>query len=167
MKTVLLLTTFLCFGYFSQAQNTITFRDSVGVKIVNGPAVAADWKQDTAMAWYAKSYAAYKPNAAYVEALQQKGKDYRFVVFGGTWCEDTHFLLPKFFAWLDAAGFDPKKVSLYGVDRSKKSIGTLTQDWKIINVPTFILLKGDVEVYRMVEYGKYAQPDKELAEQLK
>lgn len=166
MKWCLLLLA-TCLNTALCAQDTVTFRDSIGVKIVKGPARWVDWKQDTAMRWVASSYAAYKPNETAVQALKSKGSEYRFVVFGGTWCEDTHFLLPKFFAWLDASGFDLNKVQLYGVDRSKQSTGSLSKDWKINLVPTFILLKGDTEVYRMVEYGKYAQPDKELSEQLK
>ena len=54
-------------------------------------------KNDSAYKWYAanqKSYA--NPDTAIVGALH-RDNSVKYVVFGGTWCGDTQFILPKFF----------------------------------------------------------------------
>jgi thiol-disulfide isomerase/thioredoxin len=82
----------------------------------------------------------------------------------GTWCEDSHNIIPKFFSLLDAAGFSKDKISLIGVDRSKKTWSHLAEGLGVINVPTIIVMKNGKEMGRVVEYGKYGLFDKELAE---
>jgi hypothetical protein len=47
-----------------------------------------------------------------------------YVVFGGTWCEDTKHLLPNFIATADAAGVPANHLTLIGVDRNKKTCST-------------------------------------------
>ncbi|MBC7902410.1 MAG: thioredoxin family protein, partial [Gemmatimonadaceae bacterium] len=56
------------------------------------------------------------------------------------------------------------QVTLIGVDRNKKTISHLTEALNIVNVPTLIVMKDGKEVGRIVEYGKYGQPDKEISE---
>ena len=58
-------------------------------------------------------------------------------------------------------------ISFFAVDRNKKTIGGITGAFKIINVPTIIVMKDGKEVGRVVEYGKTGQWDKELTELLK
>jgi hypothetical protein len=82
----------------------------------------------------------------------------------GTWCEDSHFIIPKFYALTDAAGFSQDRISLIGVDRNKKTLSHLTEALNVINVPTIIVLKNGKEAGRVVEYGKYGMFDKELGE---
>lgn len=148
---------------FAQSSYEIT-RDASGVKILNGIINKDLLLNDTAFKWFEANYKSYTPLPAAVNTLKTKGADIQFIVFGGTWCGDTHYLLPRFFGWLNAAGYDAQKVKLIGVDHQKKSIDSSTVQYKIVNVPTFIVMKGDKEIGRVVEYGKYSQPDKELAE---
>ena len=86
------------------------------------------------------------------------------LAFGGTWCGDTKYILPKFFALTDAAGFPQSRVTLLGVDHSKKTIQHLAEAFEVTNVPTFIVMKNGKEIGRVVEYGKYGMFDKELGE---
>ncbi len=88
----------------------------------------------------------------------------QLVVFMGTWCDDSKNIVPKFYSLLGAAGFPESRVSLIGVDRSKKTISHLTEAFNIINVPTIMVMKDGKEAGRVVEYGKYGLFDKELAE---
>jgi thiol-disulfide isomerase/thioredoxin len=82
----------------------------------------------------------------------------------GTWCDDSHFIIPKFYTLLDASGFSKDRVTLIGVDRAKKTLSHLAEALNIINVPTIIVMKDGKELGRVVEYGKYGLFDKELAE---
>jgi thiol-disulfide isomerase/thioredoxin len=119
---------------------------------------------DSSFRWYKENQQGFTPNAEAVQALKSKGADLEFIVFGGTWCGDTQFLLPKFYSWLQTANFPIEKTTLIGVDRNKKTLGHLAEAMGVINVPTFIIMKNGKEVGRVVEYGKYGQPDKELGE---
>ena len=64
----------------------------------------------------------------------------------------------------DAAGFSQDRITIVGVDRSKKTIQHLSETFNVDRVPTFIVLKGGKEIGRVVEWGKYGMFDKELGE---
>lgn len=121
-------------------------------------------QSDTSFKWYAQNQKGYTPNLAAVDGLKKNADSVQLIVFMGTWCEDSHNIIPKFYSLLDAAGFSDKRVSLIGVDREKKTLSHLTEALNITNVPTIIVMKKGKEMGRVVEYGKYGLFDKELAE---
>jgi thiol-disulfide isomerase/thioredoxin len=136
--------------------------------LLNGIITKYALANDSTYKWYRSSQSSYNPSPENKLALEQaKNNNVKFVVFGGTWCEDTQFVLPKFFKWQEQVGFPDAGVSLFAVDRNKKTIGGITDAFKITNVPTIIVMKDGKEVGRVVEYGKTGQWDKELAEMLK
>ena len=122
---------------------------------------------DTSFRWYAENLKGYKPNASAVEGLQKNKDSIQLLTFMGTWCEDSHSVIPKFYSLLDAAGFSQDRVTLIGVDRKKKTLSHLTEAMNITNVPTIIVMKNGKEIGRVIEYGKYGLFDMELAEILK
>jgi hypothetical protein len=85
-----------------------------------------------------------------------------FVVFGGTWCDDTQYILPRFFKWAALSGLPDQSITLLGVDRDKKTIGQLSAAFRITNVPTIIVMQNGKETGRVVEYGKSGKWDEEL-----
>jgi hypothetical protein len=99
-----------------------------------------------------------------LQTLKSSKDSLSFLVFGGTWCHDTQFILPKFFSLTDAAGISQDKITLLGVDRSKKTIQHLAENFSVVNVPTIIVLKGGREIGRVVEYGNSGMFDKDLGE---
>ena len=120
---------------------------------------------DTSFKWFKNNYNHANPNANAVEVFRTRKNDFSLMVFGGTWCEDTQNLLPLFYKLIDKSEYPEKKITLVGVNREKKSGNELSTIYSIINVPTFIVLnKKGKEVGRVVEYGKYNEIDKELAE---
>jgi thiol-disulfide isomerase/thioredoxin len=148
----------------SMAQQFEQFYDDKGKKIAKGLITRELLKSDTAYAWYGENEKNYKPNAAAVAALQENKDKIQVIVFGGTWCDDTRYILPKFYMITDAAGFDHDRISLIGVDRSKKTISHLAEALAITNVPTIIIMKDGKELGRVVEYGKMGMWDKEIAD---
>jgi thiol-disulfide isomerase/thioredoxin len=114
--------------------------------------------------WYSANFRAYTPNAEAVAALKKYSDSIQLIAFMGTWCEDSHFIIPKLFNLLDVAGFSKEKISLIGTDRSKKTLGYLSEALGVTNVPTIIVMKKGKEVGRVIEYGKYGSFDKELGE---
>jgi hypothetical protein len=153
----------LCGSVFAQSQAEISRDQKNGTKILKGIITRQDLEKDTAFAWYAENLKGYHPQSAAVAALK-KNPNIEFIVFMGTWCDDSHFIIPKFFALLDSAGFSRDKVSMFGADRSKKTLGHFAEAMGITNVPTIIVMSKGKEVGRVVEYGKSGLFDKDLAE---
>src|SRR5690606_14539198 len=100
--------------------------------------------------------------------VRTKSTDIHFVVYMGTWCEDSYFVIPRFFKLLDVSEVkEESKVTLIGVDRNKKTLAYLAEALDVKNVPTIIVMKGGKELGRVVEYGKSGSFDKDLAAILK
>ncbi|MDB5202015.1 MAG: thioredoxin family protein [Ferruginibacter sp.] len=123
-------------------------------------------QNDPSFKWYAANQVAYQADTATINALGKTKDNIQYVVFGGTWCEDTQFILPKFFKLQETAGVPDKNVSFFAVDRSKQTLGNVASAFKITNVPTIIVMKDGKEIGRVVEYGKTGKWDKELADLL-
>ena len=115
--------------------------------------------------WYTPSQNEYKPDSSTVTAFKKATtQKLQFVIFGGTWCEDTQFILPRFFKLQEMAAIPDNNISFFGVNRSKKSLGNIADAFGIINVPTIIVMKDGKELGRVVEYGKTGKWDVELGE---
>ena len=122
---------------------------------------------NTSFKWYAENLKGYTPNAGAVTSLKKHADSIQLLVFMGTWCEDSHNIIPKFYSLLETSAFSKEKVTLIGVDRAKKTLSHLTEALNITNVPTIIVMKNGKEIGRVVEYGKYGLFDMELGEILK
>lgn len=115
--------------------------------------------------WYTPSQIEYKPDSSIVTAFKKAAtKKLQFVLFGGTWCEDTQFILPRFFKLQELGVVADNNISFFGVDRSKKTLGNIAAAFGIVNVPTIIVMKDGKELGRVVEYGKTGKWDVELTE---
>ena len=147
------------------AQNQFqSLSERPGEKTLKGIISREVLQTDTSFKWYAENLKGYSPNAAALEELKKNKDSVQLLIFMGTWCEDSHNIIPKFFALTDAAGFSPDRITLIGVDRQKKTVGHLAEALNITNVPTIIVLKNGKETGRVIEYGKYGLFDKELGE---
>jgi thiol-disulfide isomerase/thioredoxin len=149
----------------SYAQNQFDLsKDHDGSKIFKGLISRDIIEKDTSFGWYAQNTKGFTPDKHAVAALKQYKDSVQLVVFMGTWCEDSHFVIPRFFSLLDAAGYPSDKITLIGVDRNKKTLDNLSEAWQVTNVPTIIVMKKGKEVGRVVEYGKSGLFDKDLGQ---
>ena len=73
------------------------------------------------------------------------------IVLLGTWCGDSRREVPRFLRIADMAGIPADRITLVGVDRAKKSGDGMSDRYPVEKVPTFIFLKGGVEIGRIVE----------------
>ncbi len=120
---------------------------------------------DTSFSWFAANQRYFTPDTSTLNTLEKvKSTKVQFVVFGGTWCEDTQFILPKFFKLQEMTGITDEQVTFFGVDEDKKSMGHIAEAFGITNVPTIIVMKEGKELGRVVEYGKSGKWDKDLAD---
>ena len=160
---IALIAGLLMIAIFSSAQTQYEVTND-GEKILKGIITRDLIAKDTSFKWYGQNLAGYKPNEAATNALKSKSNQLQLIVFGGTWCSDTKYILPKLFALTDAATFSQDRITLIGVDRDKKTISHLSEALGVINVPTIIVMKEGKEIGRVVEYGKTGVWDKELGE---
>ncbi|MES2775402.1 MAG: thioredoxin family protein [Bacteroidota bacterium] len=139
-------------------------KDRDGSKMLKGILSKEQITQDTAFGWYAQNVKLTRPNADAVAAVAARADKISIIIFGGTWCEDTHQLLPKYLSLLEAAKFPDTRLTIVAVDRAKTTVGNLHQLFNITNVPTCIVMKDGKEFGRIVEFGKTTFVDKELGE---
>lgn len=114
--------------------------------------------------WYNSSQGYYKPDTAILNAFERAKGKVQFVVFGGTWCDDSQFIVPKFFKLLEQSGVLDDGITFFGVNRAKKSLAAIADAFNVKLVPTIIVMKEGREIGRVVEYGKTGKWDKELAD---
>lgn len=142
-------------------------KEAKGQHILDGIITRYALENDSTYQWYHSSQMNYTPAPEVVQAMQNAIGKKQLVIFGGTWCEDTQFVLPKFFKLQEQSGLPDGAVSLFAVDRAKQTIGGINKAFKITNVPTIIVMENGKEIGRVVEYGSTGQWDKELAALLK
>ena len=160
----LLSVLFVVISVSSFAQTQYEVIEKSGRKILKGIISRDLLAKDSSFKWFRQQQEGYTPGTDIVSTIKSKAGEVQYLVFGGTWCGDTRFLLPKFYSLLDAAGITEDRVSLVAVDYSKKTIGNLSEAFNILRVPTFIVLKDGKEIGRVVEYGTTGKWDKELSE---
>jgi thiol-disulfide isomerase/thioredoxin len=152
-------------GVFAQAQYEITTDPKhPEVKIFRGIVNKYLIENESTFTWMKSAKVGYKPDTAIINAFERNKSKVQFVVFGGTWCEDTQSILPKFFALQEKSGVPDNAISFFGVNRDKKSLASIAEAFNVKNVPTIIIMKDGVEKGRVVEYGKTGNWDKELAQ---
>ncbi|MBA2250791.1 MAG: thioredoxin family protein [Chitinophagaceae bacterium] len=169
MKNKLLpLLVLICFHNFAFSQSQYEISDDTkhpGTKVLKGIINKNLLSSDTAFKWYAESRKIYNnPDTAVTGAFERNRKTASFVIFGGTWCDDTQFILPKFFKLQEITAFPDDRITFFGVNRDKQTLGNIAAAMNITNVPTIIVMKNGIEVGRVVEYGKTGKWDKELAD---
>lgn len=130
--------------YFSNAQTLTGFVDIEKIE------------SDKHNEWFNKTYSSYEPNKLVMDSMMALPSDYKLLVFGGTWCEDTQDLLPKLYKCSDQVNISRADIALYLLDEQKLSAQGLEKKYNITNVPTFIVLKNGEEQGRITETVKHS-----------
>lgn len=164
MKKIFILAFMIIAGSSSFAQAQEISRDEEGNKVVRGFLSRQSLSTDTSFEWFNKNQKGYVPDQEALTAFRNNRDSIFIVAFGGTWCSDTKFVLPKFFVLADAAGISPDHITVIGVDHNKKTIQHLSETFNIINVPTIIIMRNGKELGRVIEYGEHGMFDHELGE---
>ena len=167
MKKILIIAYLLiaCCASQAQAQYEVSQDEKhPEVKVLRGIISKDIVKNDTAFKWYAANQKQYKTDTAIVNVFAKAKDKVQFVIFGGTWCDDTQYILPRFFKIQEESGIVEDKITFFGVNRAKRSLGNIADAFGITNVPTIIVMKNGKEAGRIVEYGKTGKWEKELAD---
>lgn len=107
---------------------------------------------DPAWPAFAAVYDTTRVEPQFIEMIRATYQEEEFLVFFGAWCGDSKRDVPRFLKIADEAGFPAGKITLYSLDRTKKSPDGLTDRYGIQYVPTFVVLKGGGEVGRITEF---------------
>jgi len=136
----------------AQSGHFKVFKDSVdGGQVFNGPVTFSDLNKEASFTWLSSGYDLYDPDGKTIEKLQGRLKNYSIVVFLGTWCDDSHNLVPKLEKVLDKAAYPYSNLTMYGVDRGKTTLNGEDKQYGIKLVPTIILINEGKEVGRITE----------------
>ena len=164
MKKILLLAAILFSTCLVFAQSAEISHDPEGNKILKGFISRQELANDSSFTWFLQNQKDYTPDQSALKALRANKDSINIIAFGGTWCSDTKYILPKFYVLSDASGLSPDRITLIGVDHNKKTIQHLSEAFNVTNVPTFIVMKNGKEIGRVVEYGTTGMFDRELGQ---
>ncbi len=155
MRAILLvLAVMINFSTMAQWTYKVTTDSPDGGKIFNGLVTFDDLKRESTFEWMTSGMQSYKPEDKSMSLLKFYLRQYDMVVFLGTWCDDSHNLIPKLAKVLELLDFPPAKVTMFGVDRAKTTTGGEQKKYHITNVPTIILFKDGIETGRITENVK-------------
>lgn len=155
---------FFLAGYNAKAQTpyVISMDEQTGSKIYKGSINKYTLANDSTFIWYARSAQDYEPDMALISTMEKKKTGLHFIVFGGTWCDDSQYIMPRFFKLTEKAGINDSAICLFGVDRNKQTLSNLSASFAVTRVPTIIVMKDGKEIGRVVEYGTTGKWDLEL-----
>ena len=139
----------LSLNLFAQQAFEISKDSENGSTVFKGKLTFRDLEQETE--WFKPVFKEYKPDTAAMNYLKQHIRNYRMVVFLGTWCEDSQSMIPKIFRIFIDAYYTGDKYETYGVDRAKTSLKGEHKTYGIKFVPTVIVYDGNKEIGRIVE----------------
>jgi hypothetical protein len=156
MKRLLFLVALTIFSMPAFAQSDYErFSDAkTGDLIYKGKFTINDLYQEPSFGWMERGVSGYTPDSNAVKYLKKHLSQYNIIVVMGTWCEDSHNLVPKLYKTLVAASFPMQQYEMFGVDRDKKTKNIEHELYKIKFVPTIIVRKGPQEIGRIVESVK-------------
>lgn len=100
--------------------------------------------------WFAKNYPNAPASKEDLEVIRAVSDELEVLVFLGTWCGDSHDHVPPFLKLMDDAHLPSERVVLIGLDRAK-TLGTVTEQFKVERLPTFVFLANGSEIGRIVE----------------
>jgi thiol-disulfide isomerase/thioredoxin len=90
----------------------------------------------------------------FVDMIRQANTGVDMLVFLGTWCGDSKREVSLFLKIVDAAGIPMDRITFQALDRKKTSPDGLEVRYGIERVPTFVFLKKETEIGRIVETPK-------------
>jgi thiol-disulfide isomerase/thioredoxin len=129
-----------------------TLRDEKNASLVyKGGITFANLLAEPSFKWMADGIEKYQPDGKVMQHMNTQLKGCRFLVFMGTWCEDSQNIIPRFYKVLQSAGYPLTDVLMYGLDRAKTTGSGIEKTYNISLVPTIIIYRNNAEIGRIIE----------------
>jgi hypothetical protein len=94
----------------------------------------------------------YQPDSSIISQLRKIATPFQVKIFLGTWCPDSRRETPRFFKIIRQAGLtEIGNVEMWAMDRKKKLPDNSAGPWNIERVATFIFIRDNREIGRIVE----------------
>lgn len=122
-----------------------------GQKVYRGQFTFEDLKAEKTFDWLQKGADSYRPGAASLKYLQKNLQAYKLVIVLGTWCSDSHDMIPRLYKIMQLCKYPNTNYEMYGVNRAKESLYAESKLYHIKNVPTIIVFKDNFEIGRITE----------------
>ena len=146
-----ILSLIICMSAYAQPSYE-KFKDTnTGDLIYKGYVTFDDLQKEQAFTWFKNGADNYTPNEDAVKDLKKSLPAYDLVVLMGTWCDDSHIIIPKLYKTLLGTGYPVHNVTMYGLDREKKGANKEEEQYKVFKVPTIIILSNGKEIGRITE----------------
>jgi thiol-disulfide isomerase/thioredoxin len=118
--------------------------------------------------WYKKEHDEYTlDQKSIAELKKEKLNSYKITLVMGTWCEDSHREVPRFFKILEAIEYPENKLTMIAVNRQKEAPSGEEGPLNIQRVPTIIVQKYGKEIGRIIESPSTGYLERDLLEILK
>ena len=114
--------------------------------------------------WFMNNYKPYEPQDQKLKQFKNDlpKDDFKFEIFFGTWCPDSHREIPRVVKIFEYVGIEKDKYDLIGVNRFKdlpEAYANRSEEIKLNRVPTLIFYKNGKEVNRYVEFAQVSLLD--------
>jgi thiol-disulfide isomerase/thioredoxin len=155
MKKLMIIISALLFANFANTQdlNKTKIDEKSQMEVLTGLCNRDGLRSNLFKSYYDSEYAAYTPDATTINNLKTSlaSKNIKIVIVMGSWCGDSQEQVPRFYKIIDALGFLDSNITLYCVDRTKKTEKGETDNLAIVKVPTFIFYLDGKEIGRITE----------------
>lgn len=123
-----------------------------GAVVFKGQFGFEDLLYEDSFSWLEKGAAKYTPDSNAVKFLKKHLPDYELVIMLGTWCEDSHLMIPQLYKTLQESVFP--RYDMYGLDRAKEAKYIEHKLFRVDRVPTVIVFREHMEVGRVTEMAE-------------
>ena len=82
-------------------------------KVLKGYINKSVLDSDPTFKWFRENMKYGIADSLAVDVFRRHANDFKLIVFGGTWCDDTRFILPKFFILQEKAGIVDDRITLF------------------------------------------------------
>lgn len=96
-------------------------------------------------------YYNYLMERSTLDSIKAIADSFQITIVMGTWCSDSREQIPRFYCILDYLKYKEKNLTLYCVDRNKKTMANETDHLDIQKVPTIIFYHKGSEIGRIIE----------------
>ena len=103
--------------------------------------------------WFYEEYGYYNYliERTTLDSIKSIIDSFQITIVMGTWCGDSKEQVPRFYSILDYLKYKDKNLTLFCVDRNKKTMANETDNLQILNVPTIIFYYKGKEIGRIIE----------------
>lgn len=141
-------------GLAMKEYNRISYDNISNKEILIGETTLEAFSKAPFKEWFDLEYNYYNPNKELIIQLKGKIGLLKILIFLGTWCPDSRIDVPRFIKILDQIDFNKNNLKIIAVDRQKNDPNDLSKIYNIEYVPTFIFLKENIEIGRIIESPK-------------